>query len=161
MLSSEQREAYISTLAAFPDLLESIVICLTPDQLNTPYLDGEWTVAQNIHHLADSHMNSFIRLKLILTEDAPMLKPYDQDAWALTADYNPPIEYSLMMLRGLHARWVALFQSLTDDQWSRIGQHPEAGEITPESLVKSYHNHCHAHLDQITRTLAAGGITVG
>ena len=140
MLSSEQRETYISTLAAFPDLLESIVVCLTPDQLNTHYLEDEWTVAQNIHHLADSHMHSFIRLKLILTEDNPTIKPYHQNAWALTADYDPPVDYSLMLLRGLHARWVALFQSLSQEEWVRTGQHPEAGAITPESLLKSYHN---------------------
>lgn len=161
MLTSEQRQAYIATLAEFPQTLEAVVGALTADQLTTPYLAGEWTVAQNVHHLADSHMNAFVRLKLMLTEENPTVKPYQQEAWARTSDYDLPIEASLAILRGLHARWVALFTSLTEEQWARTGQHPEVGAISPDNVVETYHNHCHAHLDQIARTLAAGGITVG
>jgi hypothetical protein len=160
MLTAQERQTYMETLAAFPDKLEKLVTGLSDEQLHTAYLPGEWTVAQNVHHLADSHMNAFVRLKFILTQDNPTLVGYNQDAWAVTADYTPPIADSLAILRGLHHRWVALFYSLTEDQWARSGSHTEAGKMTPEDLVRTYHNHCHAHIDQITRTLAAGGITV-
>jgi hypothetical protein len=133
------------------------VVCdLTPEQLTTRYLASEWTVAQNVHHLADSHMNSYIRLKLMLTEDHPTLKPYDQDAWALSADANnPAIETSLQLLRGLHARWVTLFESLGEDDWLRAGRHPETGEVTAEDQLRIYAAHGEGHIDQIKRTLAA------
>jgi hypothetical protein len=101
-------------------------------------------------------MNSFIRLKLILTEERPTVRPYDQDAWAVRADgNNPDLETSLMLLRGLHRRWVTLFASLSEAEWRREGLHPESGVITPETLVRTYAEHGEGHLDQIRRTLAA------
>lgn len=150
-----QRRAYIETIATFPDVLEALVTPLTDEQLHTHFLPNEWTVAQNVHHLADSHMNSFIRFKLLLTEDNPTIRPYNQDAWAVTPDYQPPIATSLAILRGLHARWAVLLNNLKEEDWSRQGIHPDSGVITIDSLLKSYHDHCHAHIDQITRTLAA------
>jgi hypothetical protein len=153
----EQRRAYIETIATFPDVLEALVTPLTEAQLHTHFIPHEWTVAQNVHHLADSHMNSFIRFKLLLTEDNPTIKPYNQDAWAVTPDYQPPITASLAILRGLHTRWAALLNGLGEGDWARQGRHPESGAITIDSLLKSYHDHCHAHIDQITRTLAAQG----
>lgn len=151
------RAEQIETLRQFPDRLAELVDDLTTEQLTTPYLDGEWTVAQNVHHCADSHMNSFTRLKLILTEDNPTLRPYDQNAWAeLTDTTTPAVETSLLLLKGLHARWVMLFEHLTDAQWQRTGYHPELDTtLTPADLLASYADHCRAHLDQITRTLAA------
>ncbi len=157
MNTPEQRRAYIETIATFPDVLEALVTPLTEEQLHTHFLAHEWTVAQNVHHLADSHMNSFIRFKLLLTEDNPTIKPYDQDAWAVTPDYQPPIATSLGILRGLHVRWAALLNHLGETDWARRGTHPASGVITIDSLLKSYHDHCLAHIDQITRTLAAQG----
>jgi hypothetical protein len=150
------RAERIAVLRNFPDRLTALVSDLADEQLTTHYLDGEWTVAQNVHHLADSHMNSFIRLKLILTEDDPKVKSYDQDLWADTAEANDPnLASSLSLLRGLHERWVVIFESLTDEQWGRTGQTTNT-TITPEDLLRIYSNHCDAHVDQIERTLAAG-----
>ncbi len=156
MLSAEERQRRIEIIRAYPLRLRALVADLTEEQLTTPYLEGEWTVAQNVHHLPDSHMNSVIRLKLILTEDHPPLKGYDQDAWALLADVeSTPIEASLTLLTGLHERWANLFARLTDEQRQRVGIHSEIGEVTPDDLLVTYSDHCDAHIDQIERTLAA------
>jgi hypothetical protein len=101
-------------------------------------------------------MNSFIRLKLILTEDNPNLKPYDQDQWAKTPDaHDIPIESSLLLLKGLHARWVVIWENMTDEDWSRTGYHPENGTMTPDDVLRIYAAHGEGHIDQIKKTLAA------
>ena len=157
MLTPEQRHAMIQTIANLPEDLTAAVSHLSEEQLTTYYLDEEWTIAQNVHHMADSHMNSFIRLKLILTEDNPTIKPYNQEAWANMVDeVNTDLENSLSILRGLHRRWVMVFESLSDEDWQRTGHHPEIGDITVDDLLQIYDAHCRDHLDQIKRTLAAG-----
>lgn len=155
-LTPDQRHAYIATLRSFPDHLEALVAGLSAQQLTARPLANEWSVAQNVHHLMDSHMNAYIRTKLILAEDNPTIKPYDQEIWAeqpdaVAADIAP----SLAGVRALHKRWVQLFESLTDAQWVRMGTHPEVGVISPDWLVQHYDEHCRAHIDQITRTKAA------
>jgi hypothetical protein len=150
-----ERQAMIAVIENFPAELEALVQDLSDADLRTHYLEHEWTIAQNVHHVADSHMNSFIRLKLALTEDTPTIKPYDQDAWAVTADYDPPIAVSLGLLRGLHERWCILWNSLDDSQWVRSFRHPQLGLLTLEDHLEVYRDHCWAHLDQIQRTLAA------
>ena len=155
MPTNEQRQEMIERIRRLPAQLEAVVRSLTREQLATHFLAGEWTVAQNVHHLADSHMNSFIRLKLILSEERPPLKPYDQDIWATTPDYDTPIEDSLLLLTGLHRRWVALFEGLKESDWQRTGLHPEIGEVTPDDLLRIYAAHGEGHIDQIERTLAA------
>ena len=101
-------------------------------------------------------MNSYIRLKLILTEDNPTVRPYAQDLWAVTPEANgADLSTSLTLLRGLHQRWSDLFDALDDLQWQRVGFHPENGTITPEDLLQSYADHGEGHLDQMRRTLAA------
>ena len=155
MLTNEQRHHLIRKIDRLPADLEAVVRELSDEQLTTHYLEGEWTVAQNVHHLADSHMNSFIRLKLMLTEDRPTLKPYDQEAWAELSDgNNPAIETSLTLLQGLHRRWVMIFEQLPAADWGRAGLHPEIGEVTVEDLLQSYAAHGEGHIDQINRTLA-------
>lgn len=157
MLTPAERQDCIDRIRRLPDLLETLVAPLTPAQLTAVTLVGEWTVAQNVHHLADSHMNAYIRVRLILTEDRPPLKPYKQDNWAALPDASSAdLQDSLLLLRGLHARWTALFESLSEAQWMRRGIHAENGEVTVESILSSYANHGEAHLDQIQRTLAAG-----
>lgn len=156
MTTPAERKALIEKIKRLPSQLELLVGGLSYAQLHTHFLADEWTVAQNVHHLADSHMNSFIRIKLILTEDHPTVRPYDQDAWAVTADYaHTPISESLTLLRGLHSRWATLFEHLSEEQWARTGLHPENGVITVEGLLRDYAAHGEGHLDQITRTLAA------
>ena len=155
-LDTEQRRALIDRIAQLPASLESVVRDLSPAELTTHHLPGEWSVAQNVHHVADSHMNSFIRCKLIATEDHPTLRPYDQDRWAALPDTdNPAIALSLQLLRGLHARWVIFFESLSDADWVRAGLHPDIGIVTLEDQLRSYAAHGEGHIDQIQRTLAA------
>jgi hypothetical protein len=125
--------------------------------LNTAFIPGEWSVRQNVHHLPDSHMSAMIRLKLVLTEEYPTLKPYNQDALALLPDVDgTPVSVSLRLLDALHERWCILWDSLTDEQWARKGFHPENGDMTAEDILITYSDHCDAHWEQITRTLAAG-----
>jgi len=156
MMTNDQRRDLIEKIRSLPKQLETVVSNLSDEQLTTPMPGGEWTIAQNVHHMADSHMNSYIRLKLILTEDYPTLKPYDQETWAKLADgANTVLENSLLVLQGLHRRWVTLFESLTEADWQRAGMHPEIGEVTAEDILQIYADHGEAHLDQIRRTLAA------
>ena len=157
MYSEAQRRELIEKIRELPARLRERVSGLTDAQLTTHFQADEWTVAQNVHHLADSHMNSFIRMRLILTEDHPTLKPYDQDLWAELADSGTTaIEESLGLLDGLHARWVRLFESLDEAAWRRSGLHPESGEMTIEDILRIYAVHGQGHIDQISRALAAG-----
>lgn len=152
---TEAQKADLQTLRQFPQVLETAVHLLTEEQLNTFYVEGEWNVRQIVHHMADSHMNSFIRLKLILTEQNPSLKPYAEPLWAETADVTAvPITASITLLKGLHPRWVALFESLTEEQWERTGFHSELNtSLTPRDLLASYAKHCRDHMAQLTRLL--------
>ena len=116
----EDRTRQIDQIRRLPAQLEQITAGLTPDQLTGHFLDGEWSVAQNIHHLADSHMNSYVRCRLILTEEDPPLKPYDQDRWAALPDARgPDLAPSLQLLTGLHPRWVRFWESLEEVDWAR------------------------------------------
>jgi hypothetical protein len=156
MREATERAALIGRISALPAALEALVAGLSSEQLTTPFLDGEWSVAQNVHHLFDSHANSYIRCKLALTEDGPPFKPYNQDAWADLPDArDADIGVSLALLRGLHARWVRFWQSLPDEAWGRVGHHPQYGRMSLDDLLRSYADHGEGHLDQIQRTLAA------
>jgi hypothetical protein len=149
-MNAQERRQKIESIRALPVLLESAVKGLTGDQLDTPYRDGGWTVRQVVHHLADSHMNAFVRMKLTITEDHPALKPYDQAAWAALPDtVGMPIGVSIEILRGLHDRWCALLDAVPEPDWSRSAFHPEQGEITLESLLTTYAGHGEKHVEQI------------
>lgn len=146
----------IHHLAVFPAQLHAVVTRIDHRALTATPLPGEWSIAQNVHHLADSHSTAFARCRLILTEHNPPLKPYDQDAWALLGDsQHADIGPSLLILQGLHQRWAAFFMHLRDADWQRTGQHAEAGPMTLASILHGYVAHGHAHLEQIGRTLAA------
>jgi len=158
MLSPEERAARIEKIREFPAQLEALVEYLDDDDLLGKPLEGEWSVQQIVHHLADSHMNAYIRTKLILTEDKPALKGYDQDKWAEMIDTATiPIEESLLILRGLHRRWARLLESLEDADWTREGTHPEHDHYDLEGILITYSNHGDNHIEQINRTLAAQG----
>lgn len=155
MPTTPERQALINTIRDLPARLAELVAPLTPEQLTTAYLPGEWTVAQNVHHLADSHMNSYIRCKLIASEDNPPLKPYDQDRWARFPDATPAdISVSLALLTSLHARWVTFWETLPEAAWARAGVHPENGTVTLDDQLRLYAAHGEGHLEQIARTLA-------
>jgi hypothetical protein len=156
MLTPEQRREMIDMIRQLPAQLETALKALNDYQLKTRFIPGEWSVIQNVHHLADSHMNAFIRTKLLLLEDHPTIKPYNQDDWAETVEATEtPLEASLLILRGLHQRWADLFDSLKDEDWACSGLHPESGEITVESLLRTYSRHGVGHIEQIQKTLAA------
>ena len=148
------RASKTDRIRRLPDQVAALVRGLTPEQLTTPYDPGEWTVAQNIHHLADVHMNVFIRFKLICVEDFPTLKPFEQNDWAETPDAtNADVETSLNILRGVHARWVTLMESLQETDWARRGNHPQAGEQTLDYILDYFAGHGEAHLAQIQKVL--------
>ena len=156
MTTDATRQALIDQIRLLPSQLAALVAPLTPAQLTTPFLAGEWTVAQNVHHVADSHMNSYVRCKLIATEERPALRAYDQDRWAELPDASEAdVSASLALLASLHARWVRFWEQLPDDAWQRAGMHPENGEMTLDHILQTYADHGRAHIDQIQRTLAA------
>lgn len=161
-MNTSERARKLNIIRQFPSTLRALVAPLSEKQLTTAFIEDEWTVAQIVHHCADSHMNSYIRLKLMLTEDNPPLKPYDEPLWAQFDDgTTASLEHTLSLLDGLHARWTATFDQLTDDQWTRTGTHLADGEIQVADLIDIYSNHCRAHLDQIRRVLHAQPDRVG
>ncbi len=151
------REEAIEKIRRLPQQVEDLVSGLSPQELTAKPLADEWTVAQNVHHIADSHINSYVRCKLMATEDNPTLKPYDEGAWALLTDgSSDDLSDSIALLKALHARWVQFWENLPDDAWQRTGMHPESGPVTLARQLELYVEHGEAHLDQIRRTLAAG-----
>src|SRR5271169_2821173 len=149
--TAPKRAAWMRDIAELPVHVRNAVAGLSPAQLDTPYRDGGWTVRQVVHHLADSHMNAFIRFKLALTEDGPQIKPYDQDAWAATADsVSADIALSLTLLEGMHGRWAALLSSLAPADFARTFQHPESGLQTLDRTLQTYAWHCRHHVAHIT-----------
>jgi DinB family protein len=150
-VTHELRGAAIDAIEGFPARLREAVAGLSDAQLDTPYRPEGWTVRQVVHHVADSHMNALIRIKLALTEDTPTIKPYDEKAFALLADMKLPIEVSLGLLDGIHRRWVAVIAGMSVDQFSRSFVHPELGaEMTLDQLLQQYAWHSHHHLAHVT-----------
>jgi len=154
IITPDDRARAISTLAELPEMLRNAVEGLDTAQLSTPYREGGWTVRQVVHHMADSHMNAFIRLRLALTEDWPTIKPYDEQAWAMLRDYASPIEWSLELVESLHARWVMLLQSLSEEQWQRGFHHPDNGPMKLDVMTLVYAWHSMHHVAHITHLRA-------
>lgn len=152
LLDSTCVKAYISDIKSFPIRLKNEVSHLNNAQLDTPYRPDGWTIRQVVHHCADSHMNSIIRFKLALTEESPTIKPYYEERWAELIDSKTfPIESSLALLEGLHLRWVALLNSLSEVQLKRTFIHPENGaSFQLDENIGLYAWHCNHHLAHIT-----------
>jgi hypothetical protein len=146
----EIRAAHIQTLRILPEHLREAVSGLTDSQLDTPYREGGWTVRQLVHHLPDSHSNSYIRFKLALTEDWPTIKPYDEAAWAKLADSFLPVDVSLSLLAALHGRWVALLESMSEEDFRKGYNHPEQGRQTLANVLALYDWHSRHHTAHIT-----------
>ncbi len=158
MVTPEDRQALLARLRQIPDAAAAAVRGLSEAQLDTPCAEGEWTARQVVHHLADAQMNGFIRMKLILTEDYPTLKPYDQDEWVKLRDSaEHSVRASLSILAGLHERWSALLETLPASSWSRSALHPETGPVTLDDLLVTYARHGETHVRQITGLRAAKG----
>ena len=138
--------------------MTAAVAGLDDRQLDTPYRPGGWTVRQVVHHYADSHANSYVRFRLALTEDAPVIKPYDEQRWAELPDAkSAPISVSLTLLSALHQRWVLLLRSLDDQTFARTFIHPELGEMRLDKTLGLYAWHCHHHVAHITNLRARQG----
>jgi hypothetical protein len=146
------RARSIAAIRDAPALLRSAVKGLTDAQLNTPYRPGGWTVRQVVHHVPESHMNSYIRFKLGITEDRPTIKPYDEDAWAKLPDIGrAPVEASLALLDALHQRWVALLETMAPEQFARTVFHPEhKKELSLDWLLQLYAWHGKHHTAHVT-----------
>lgn len=153
----DQVDDWIGDIAALPRDLRRTVSTLSDAQLDTPYRPGGWTVRQVVHHLPDSHMNSFIRFKWALTEDRPTIKAYDEKGWAVLPDSEAPIAGSLDLLDALHRRWVSLLQRLSRAQLQREFVHPESGPATLAITVGSYAWHGRHHLAHVERLIERGG----
>ena len=150
-LSETQRSGLIQQIADMPANLRSAITALSDTQLDTPYRPGGWTVRQVVHHLPDSHMNSYVRFKLALTEEEPTIKPYAEALWAeLPDNQTTPAETSLAMMENLHGRWVQLLLGLTPDQWKRSFRHPEMGIVPLEKSLALYAWHGRHHVAHIT-----------
>ena len=156
-VSPEMRTPAIAAIAELPVRMRAAAAGLNDAQLDTPYRPGGWTVRQLVHHVADSHMNGYIRAKLGLTEHNPTIKPYEQDAWATLADMRLPIEVSLSLLDGIHLRWATVWNSLRPEQFARKFQHPELGALTLDTHLQLYAWHSRHHVAHITALRAREG----
>jgi hypothetical protein len=145
------RADQIETLRQLPGALRQAVAGLDDAQLDTPYREGGWTVRQVVHHYADSHANSYIRVKLALTEDAPTITAYDEAAWARLADSRMPVEVSLPFIEAVHVRLVALLESMSEADYARTFVHPERGAVTLANNLALYAWHSRHHVAHITR----------
>jgi len=148
--SAEQKREYLDNIEQTPARMRAAASGLTDAQLNTPYREGGWTVRQVVHHVPDSHMNSYIRFKLALTEEGPTIKPYLEDRWAELPDSQQPIEVSLVMLESLHRRWMVILRNLGEADWKRTFSHPELGSMTLEKNLALYSWHGRHHVAHIT-----------
>lgn len=157
-LTPEERAAHIDAIAATPRKMRDAVAGLSAQQLETPYREGGWTLRQVVHHVPDSHLNSYMRFKLALTEETPTIRPYDEAAWAELADSREtPIETSLTLLESLHDRWVRLLRSMSDADFRRELRHPEIGTMTLDAVLGLYAWHGQHHVAHITATRTRNG----
>ena len=147
-----RRDEYIKVITDLPANIASAVKGLDDGQLDTPYRPGGWTVRQTVHHVADSHMNSYCRFKLALTEDeTPTIRPYYEDRWAELDDSKLPVDLSLGIIDGVHARWTSLLNSMSRTDFERKFNHPETGEWTLDGALALYAWHSRHHTAHITK----------
>jgi uncharacterized damage-inducible protein DinB len=145
------RQRLIDEIARTPEQMAAAVMNLSPAQLDTPYRDGGWTVRQVVHHVVDSHLNAYIRMRLALTEQMPTIKSYDEKLWGELADSrSAPVELSVPFLAALHARWVWWLRTLNDGDFARGVQHPERGPMSIDDLLQLYGWHGRHHVAHIT-----------
>ena len=150
-LTQSERAKAISQISEAPKRLREAVAGLSGAQLDTPYRPGGWTVRQVVHHVPESHMNAYVRLKLALTENEPTVKPYDENLWSQLPDvHETPIETSLWLLEALHRRWDVLLRAVPPADFARRLRHPEAGPMTVDNLVHHYAWHGRHHVAHIT-----------
>jgi DinB superfamily len=156
-IDAVQRQRWIEEIASQPIRLREAVAGLNDTQLDTPYREDGWTVRQVTHHVPDSHMNSYVRFKLALTEDNPTIKPYNEVGWANLADSKLPVEVSLRLLEAVHERWVVLLKSLTDVDFEKTFVHPQSGKTSELARVLGLYawhgNHHIAHVTELRKKM--------
>ena len=148
-LEPAQRASALDVLAATPAKLREVVTDLTGEQLDTPYRPDGWTLRQVVHHMADSHTNSYVRFKLGLTEDVPTIGTYKEALWAELPDSHGDIDVSLRLIEALHERWVSLLRTLDDEDWAREIDHPEVGRMRLDQMLALYEWHSLHHVAHI------------
>lgn len=149
-VTPELRRQFIQAIKDLPENIKNAVADLNDEQLDTPYRPEGWTVRQTVHHVADSHLNSYIRFKLALTEETPTIRPYYEDRWAELKDSEMPIDVSMKIIEGVHARWANLLDSMSDADFQRKLIHPETGDWTLEKMLGLYEWHGKHHTAHIT-----------
>ena len=148
--SSAELSDFIDRIEATPSKIEQAIRGLTPSQLDSPYRDGGWTVRQVVHHVADSHMNAYIRVKWTLTENAPVIKAYEEKPWAETVETRSDPSLSISLLKALHVKWVTLLRGLSPEELKRAFVHPQTGKsVRLESMIGMYAWHGDHHLAHI------------
>jgi hypothetical protein len=153
-LDARMRAALVETIEQTPATIRSLVEPLTNAQLDLPYRAGGWTIRQVVHHVPDSHMNMYIRMKLAVTEDVPTIKPYDEARWAELPDVRAtPVAVSLDLLEALHRRWVALLRGMTELEFHRTFRHPELGLVRNDEALAMYSWHGRHHAAHIQQAL--------
>ncbi|MDQ3374927.1 MAG: putative metal-dependent hydrolase [Acidobacteriota bacterium] len=148
-ITPENRQQLIETIEELPEKIKSATNDLSDEQLDTPYRPSGWTVRQTVHHVADSHLNSFMRFKLALTEELPTIRPYFEDRWAELADSRMPIDVSIKIIEGIHARWTNLLQSMSEEAFNKQLNHPDSGVWTLEKMLALYGWHSRHHTAHI------------
>jgi DinB superfamily len=150
-ITPQDRERFLREIEEAPGRMRDAVSGLGEAHLDTPYRDGGWTVRQVVHHVPDSHMNSYVRFRLALTEEEPTIRPYFEDRWAELADArSAPIEISLALLESIHRRWTLLLRSLTAEQWALRFRHPELGLVPLDRNLALYAWHGRHHVAHVT-----------
>ncbi|MGH2666204.1 YfiT family bacillithiol transferase [Flavobacterium sp.] len=159
-VTADHLEKWKATIAAFPNQLRNLVASLSVEELNWKYRPEGWTVKQVVHHLADSHMNSIIRLKLTLTENGPTIRPYEESLWAQLSDgLDNDIESSLKIIEGVHVRWSRLLDGLSEEDWNKMYFHPQHQRLfSVKENLGIYDWHCNHHLAHIKQALLYKGV---
>lgn len=148
--TAEEREGFIRSIETIPAQIENLVKDFTPEQWETPYREGGWTARQVVHHIADSHMNAYIRVKWALTEETPQIKAYDEKAWATTPEVAADVSLSISLLHALHAKFATLLRGIHEDQLSRAFIHPATGKLNSvERMMALYSWHGEHHLGHL------------
>ena len=152
-------DAHLAVIEALPARVRSLVSGLSDAQLDTPYRPGGWTIRQVVHHLPDSHLNSYVRMKLAVTEDAPTVKTYYEDRWAeLPEAKSGPVAMSVDLLDALHRRWIAFLRALPESEFRKTFQHAEWGRVAIDEAVAMYAWHCRHHTAHIEVALASARV---
>ncbi len=153
-LDRAARAAHIDIIEQTPAIFLSLTTGRTDAQLDTPYRPGGWTVRQVVHHVPDSHINAYIRMKCAVTEDAPAIKAYDETKWAeLPEAKTGPAGMSVALLDALHRRWVMFLRALTDAEFAKVYVHPELGRVPLDEALALYSWHCRHHAGHMKQGL--------